>query len=62
MVRNLSLALAKVLEDIRINLNSWARMGVDARMILLEQYRVFNHLFILLTASGPKERLYEIVK
>lgn len=56
------MALAKVLEDIRINLNSWARMGVDARMILLEQYRVFNHLFILLTASGPKERLKEIVK
>lgn len=36
MVRNLSLALAKVLEGIRINLNSWASIAIKDRMILLE--------------------------
>lgn len=33
MVRNLSLALAKVLEGIRIKLNSWARIAIDERII-----------------------------
>lgn len=36
MVRNLSLVLAKVLEGIRINLNFWARIAINDRMILLE--------------------------
>lgn len=52
MVRNLSLALVKVLEGISINLNSWSKIAVDDRMILLEQHIVFNYLFILLLATG----------
>lgn len=52
MVRNLSLALVGVLEGIRINLNSWTRIAINDRMILLEECIVFHYLFTLLPALG----------